>query len=139
VFSYVYLSVVGTACAIDGDQVLCWGSNDAGATGTGATSSPVNTPTPVVLAAGTTKLPKPVDLGSAAGGTFCALEPNQTIWCWGNGYQATASNYGLTNVSMLGGFALGRFAGDYTTPLFVTTDGLYHWGMEWSRSPACSP
>ena len=22
-------------------------------------------------------------------------------------------------------------------PLFYTSDGLYHWGMEWARSPKC--
>jgi alpha-tubulin suppressor-like RCC1 family protein len=138
VLSAVYLgNVGGTACAIDGDQLLCWGSNGNGATGTGGTASTVNTPTPVVLTGGTTKLPKPVGLVAAPNGTLCALEPNQTIWCWGNGYQSTAGNYGLTNVSLLGGLFRINAYGAY--PLFLTTDGLYHWGMEWSRSPACSP
>ena len=138
VVSAVYISNVGgTVCAVDQGQVLCWGANNAGETGTGLTTNPLTTPTPVVLAGGTANLPEPSDLVSAPNGTFCALEPNQTIWCWGNGYQNKAGNYGLTNVSILGGLFRINNYGAY--PLFLTTDGLYHWGMEWNRSPGCSP
>jgi alpha-tubulin suppressor-like RCC1 family protein len=136
VSSTVYInSYGGTTCVIDGDQLSCWGASGLGQTGTGTTSNSVAAPTAVVTTSGTVKLPKPLDLVAAQNGTFCALEPNQTIWCWGNGYESTAGNYGLTNVSMIGGLYRINNYGAY--PLFLTSDGLYHWGQEWNRAPTC--
>jgi hypothetical protein len=48
-----------------------------------------------------------------------------------------AANFGPTNVSLLGGSS--PVNSSVTDPLFMTTDGVYHYGMEWSRSRVCSP
>jgi alpha-tubulin suppressor-like RCC1 family protein len=136
VYAYSFLgNIGGTTCAIDGGQVLCWGMIGGGLTGTGKTDGMANTPMPVVTADGTTPLPGAIDILSGTVGNFCALEPNQTLWCWGAGFKATATNYGLTNVSLFGGLA--PINGYVADPVFLTSDGLYHWGMEWSRSPDC--
>jgi serine/threonine-protein kinase len=136
VVDYTYaLSAGGTACAVDGGQVLCWGANGSGETGTGKTGA-LDLPTKVVIQDGTTALPAPIDMVSATGGTFCALASNKTIWCWGVGFNARAGNYGATNVAGLGG--LYHLQTGVTYPRFATTDGQYHWGMEWGRSPNCT-
>jgi hypothetical protein len=129
--SYGYaLSSGGTGCAVDGEQVRCWGANGTGEGGVGMPSGVLQAPSPVVLMDNSKSMPAPVEMVSDDGGRFCALLSNKAIWCWGAGYQAYASGYGVTNVALLGGLW-------GSTPLFVTTDGRYHWGMEWARSPNC--
>ena len=65
-------------CAIDGQGVVwCWGADDRGQLGLGATGAPAVTPSPVTgLPAGATAV--------AAGGVHtCATLGDATVWCWG--------------------------------------------------------
>ena len=132
-YSYA-LSFGGTACAVDGGKLLCWGANGSGQTGTGVSGGDVTTPTTVVIQDGTTALPAPVDLVGITG-NFCALAANKTAWCWGSYFNAAAGNYGATNVASLGGPVSG--ATNLYWLMYATNDGQFHWGKEWARSPNC--
>jgi hypothetical protein len=110
-------------CALDGDNVRCWGLNSYGAAGINATTNPVLNPTAVVTQAG-------VLLGGVTdiepgGSAFAALRTDGTIWTWGYGSQNYASNYGLTNIVAVG------WAGpsNYNGPRYLTKDGVYHNAM----------
>lgn len=71
-------------CAIRRDDVTaandrllyCWGYNTSGQTGVGNTTSPVQTPQPVVSAA------KWLDVVAGISHT-CAIKDDLTLWCWG--------------------------------------------------------
>lgn len=106
-------------CAIDGQQVRCWGWNPYYSAGGGAEQT-VTTPTLIYLPDATTPLEGVVDI-TAGNETFCALASNETFWCWGwrNGGVQHATNYGLTNVVGIG------YPDD---PRFLTSDGVYHIG-----------
>src|SRR6478609_1740989 len=132
-YSYA-LSWGGTACAVDGGKLLCWGANGSGQTGTGVSGGDVTTPTAVLIQDGTTALPAPVDLTGITG-NFCALAANKTVWCWGSYFNAAAGNYGATNVASLGGPVSG--ATNLYWLMYATNDGQFHWGKEWARSPNC--
>jgi hypothetical protein len=103
-------------CAIDGANVLCWGYNGDGETGTGNSNTPVTVPTLVKIADGTTPFTQPVDL--YAGFTrICALRAGGTLWCWGSGYHNYADNIGVSNVVA---------AGNVESLRYLTSDGVYH-------------
>jgi len=116
----------GTVCVLDGDSVLCWGSNSAGSTGSSGGTDPVPSPTLVVTAAGPT-LRGVLDLeagGSQAqgeGSGFGVIRNDGTVWLWGgaNGNKAYASSYGVTNVVALG------WVND---PRYLTGGGTYFSG-----------
>jgi len=97
---------------------MCWGLNQGGAAGGGATSSTVSIPTQINITDGTTPLDGVVEV-LAGSGTFCARVDNGTVWCWGSNSSAVhynAANYGVTNVVSLGS----------ADPRFLTNDGVYH-------------
>jgi len=131
----------GTTCVIDGTNVRCWGLNVKGAVGNGTTNSPVLAPTLVTLSGGTTALSGIVDI---VGGTYpnpldgdfdamCALANNNTVQCWGFGFQTSPATYGVSNVVALG--TLGTSDSNATVRL-LTSDGVYHIGTT-TRSPNC--
>jgi len=107
-----------STCVLDGGKVRCWGYNGYGAGGSGTTGGNIHGPTLVTYSGGATALDQLVDL-RAAPDSFCALRADKSTWCWGQGFQNSASNYGVTNV-----VALGIADG----PSFLTSDGVYHRG-----------
>jgi hypothetical protein len=126
-----------TACAIDSGQVLCWGNNTRGACGINSTTAVVAIPTTVTLQSGTA-LDSIVDLvgsgdldgnGNGASQTFCALRQGGTLWCWGKKFTDYASNFGVTNVAGVGSA--------WTTPRYLTTDGVVHIGSTSVEAVSC--
>lgn len=109
-------SLWGAHCAMDGDNVLCWGYNAEGETGIGNSNTPVRVPTLVKLADGTTPFTGGVDLYAGAF-RICALRTGGTLWCWGVSYKNYATNLGLTNIVA---------AGSAESLQYLTSDGLYH-------------
>jgi hypothetical protein len=118
-----------STCALDGQNVRCWGYNNVGQTGVGSTTTPIHAPTLVTFQEGGGP---PLDgvLGVNTGGTkVCALRSDQTLWCWGTGYKDYASNYGAAGVIAMG---------SASDPRFATADGVYHVGTT-PRVPNCGP
>lgn len=114
----------GTACALDGGAVECWGNNDNGATGSSAGTNPVPAPTLVTTSTGTV-LRGVVDLIEGRDG-FAVLRNDSTIWTWGNpaGNTAYAQAYGVPNVKQV------AWAGGASISIrYLTTDNVYHNGM----------
>jgi len=119
-----------STCAVDGGAVRCWGANGASIAGPSATSSDVLTPTLVTLMGAVTPLPNIVNIwgGSAdvnqgiGNNAVCALATDNTLKCWGSGFQAFPTNYGIVDV-----VASGELRGN--VPRLLTKDGVYHVGM----------
>jgi len=115
----------GTVCVLDGDNVRCWGSNNTGQVGNGATNTPVLAPTLVTLMGGVTALANIVDLyggGRVPNGGYqdvCALSGAHTAQCWGSPFQAYPTTYVTTNIMSIGSM-------DDAAMRFLTSDGLYH-------------
>jgi hypothetical protein len=116
------------ACALDGGKVRCWGYNASGAAGGASSAANVPTPTAITLASGSTELGG-VTAVSAGNSTFCAMRDNGTIWCWGwrNAVVTQATNYGVTRVVGLG---------NPEEPRFLSSDGVYHFGI-YPTTPTC--
>jgi alpha-tubulin suppressor-like RCC1 family protein len=69
----------GHFCAIrDDDSLWCWGLNVDGQVGIGSATMSLATPRPVMP--GTTWR----RLGTGTGHHACAIQCDQTLWCWGN-------------------------------------------------------
>ena len=111
-----------TVCVQDGDAVKCWGVNGGGAAGVNVATSPILSPTTVVMESGAA-LSAISDL-SAGDNSFSVLRTGGTFWTWGWGYQKFASNYGQTNVLAVGWAGPAADNG----PRFLTSDGVYHNG-----------
>ena len=114
-----------TTCAVDGENVRCWGSNNnQGSVGVpSSTGTFVSPPALVTTSAtgagvldGVVKLQSGT-LGNAA--DFCVLRTDDSAWCWGSGYTPYAKPQIATHLVDLG------WSGD---PRFLTSDGLYHLG-----------
>ena len=118
------------ACAIDGDNVKCWGYNGSGSVATGTTESPVFAPTTVRLTAGGVALNDIADLhsGDESGPAFCALITDGTLRCWGGPFGNLPALNAISNVTSLGGLDSNVRA--------ITADGVYHEGST-SRQPNC--
>lgn len=98
---------LGHACGLKRDGTLaCWGSNNSGELGNGASGSGADRSSPVPVAA----LNHVVSF-LAGGLRTCALEDNNSVWCWGfnPGDGTTGANsgpielLGLGNVVQLAG------------------------------------
>jgi len=111
-----------TVCALDGNNVRCWGANDRGQVGVNSTTNPIQGPTVVVGQTGTA-IDGVVDVEPGLF-AFSILRQDGTIWLWGWGATDYAANYGLTNVDGIG------WAGGYAGSVrYVTSDGIYHSAM----------
>jgi alpha-tubulin suppressor-like RCC1 family protein len=124
----------GTTCALDGSNVRCWGANVNGEVGNGTTATPILSPTIVTLMGGTTALTNVVEIVGGLGinnsGDYtCALSSNNTVQCWGYGFQSYPTTYGVPNVVALGGIDGGLVR-------VLTSDGVYHLGTA-TRAPNC--
>ncbi len=129
-----------TTCVLDGGNVKCWGDNEYGEVGTGATSnSPTLSPALVTQMDGVTPLGNVVDLhgGDASFfSNFCALTSGNTLTCWGYLQQAYPVAFATGNVVTVGG------TGNWVR--YLTEDGVYHLGTEsnhagTTRTPTCGP
>jgi alpha-tubulin suppressor-like RCC1 family protein len=122
-------------CAVDGDNVLCWGPNYEGQAGTGDATNPVTVPTKVKLMGAVTPL-SGITRIYPGHGRVCALHTGNTVWCWGNGYQGYADNIGLANVLNIG-FPGGANYTDTAEPFtYLTSDGVYHYNTV-AITPKC--
>jgi len=74
---------VDACCATAGQNVLCWGDNDAGQLGRGFLSTSENTADFVELESGT-NLSGVLEV-TGAFRSFCARTTSQDVVCWGNG------------------------------------------------------
>jgi alpha-tubulin suppressor-like RCC1 family protein len=119
-------------CVLDGENVRCWGLNVNGQTGVGNTNSPVGSPA-LVTVENASALTGVIDLSYGIR-EFCALRAGNTLWCWGAGTNSYATNYGVTNVTLVGSPAGGEASG--TGMRFLTSDGVYHLATV-SRTPNC--
>jgi alpha-tubulin suppressor-like RCC1 family protein len=83
-------------CALRLDtSVACWGADDHGQLGDGATTGPRLAPVNVVALAGVTNI-------AAAPGRTCAIVTNQMVNCWGSGFgPLPVAIPGLTGVTSL--------------------------------------
>ena len=110
-----------TACAIDGDAVLCWGRNTYGATGGSTGADPIPTPTPVITMSGAV-LHDIVDLEAGSAG-FGVRRSDNSIWVWGQpaGNSQYAVNYGVDGV-----IQVGWAGGQGSTTRYLLEDGTYH-------------
>ena len=113
-----------SVCVLDGDSAPCWGRNDNGATGGSNGVNPVPAPTLVVTNAMAT-LRGLTDIEEGQTG-YGALRNDQTMWLWGqpDGNTASAKSYGVPNVQQVG-----WAGGDSKGVRYLTTDGVYHSGM----------
>ncbi|HEV8550652.1 MAG TPA: hypothetical protein VGQ57_16515, partial [Polyangiaceae bacterium] len=122
-FVYDYVPI-HTYCAIDDGNVRCWGSMAHGEGGDDDAPNATSTPSLVKIGNGTelsgvTALTGAGNAGITSGsGNFCALR-GSALWCWGAQFGRHASNYGATNVTMLG---------DARGPTFLTNDEVLHVG-----------
>jgi alpha-tubulin suppressor-like RCC1 family protein len=113
-----------TFCALDGESVRCWGDNTEGAAGINSTTNPAPSPTFVVPQTGSAPLKGVTDIQPGFS-DFSVLRTDQTLWIWGWNSMIYAANYGITNV-----LAIGSAGGVGTNgPMYVTSDGVYHAGM----------
>lgn len=70
----------GFTCALKSGKIYCWGRQDRGRLGNGAvTNGTVSTPTEM-----TTASTYDFDRLSVGGGTGCAINTNNQLYCWGN-------------------------------------------------------
>jgi hypothetical protein len=116
-------------CALDSGNVRCWGYNGYGGVGNNTKTTPITSPTLVLLSGGTTALSGVTDLfSSSSNPDFCSLRSG-ALWCWGNGYNDYAGNYGVTNIVAVG---------ESYQPTFMTSDGVYHIGTK-TLTPNCGP
>jgi hypothetical protein len=121
----------GTTCVLDGTNVRCWGGTGA----TGNVSSNGVDPALVEQQDGTTPLGNVVDLERGLG-SFCTLNGDATIWCWGGNYKAYASKYISALDATLLGEAGGVGGSGQGGPRFETSDAMYHVGTG-TRMVAC--
>lgn len=92
----------GCATMQDG-RTLCWGSNDQGTLGTGATSAPSSIPVAVLA-------PFPLTSLSTGYSHSCALGPGGVPYCWG--------------LNALAALGTGTIGGVATTPTSPSTGGV---------------
>ena len=112
-----------TYCALDGANVRCWGNNQSQSVGSNTTTSPILSPTAVVLQSGA--LLDGVEDLQGGYGDFTILRTGATLWTWGYGFQNYAANYNVTNVLAIGWAGPSGFNG----PRYITSDGVYHSAM----------
>ncbi len=115
-----------TVCAVDGDNVRCWGSTATG--GTGKTGSQLLSPTLVLKTDAVTPLAgitdiRPITPYNIAG--FCALTATHIPLCWGSGFGSFPDVYIAPNLVTLGYVTSGVFG---ATVRYLSSDGLYHVG-----------
>lgn len=76
------IAVSDHACAIQSTGALwCWGRNDVGQLGNGASGSPVLAPTSPI--AGTWLHVAVTHYGASGLSMTCAIKADHTLWCWG--------------------------------------------------------
>jgi alpha-tubulin suppressor-like RCC1 family protein len=75
------IAIANHTCAIANDATLwCWGANDSGQLGTGATSAPTTAPSAPL--GGAWLQVAVADYGFQAG-VRCGIKTDHTLWCWG--------------------------------------------------------
>jgi len=110
-----------TVCVREGGNVRCWGSNGDGAAGVRGSATTVPSPSTVADQNGVT-LDGVTDLQPGFG-SFSALRSDGSLWRWGNDSQAFATSYAT------GVIALGYGSDTRSGPLYLTSDGAYHQGL----------
>jgi len=88
----------GHFCALRANgQVLCWGENGVGQTGSGSTALVQPTPTPVVGIADAVAVGASASVTPGGGDSTCALHANGSVSCWGDGAFGQLGNGSLQN------------------------------------------
>jgi len=114
-------------CGADlGGTAYCWGNDNAGQVGNGATSLVVDTPTRVVTNLRFVKV-------TGGNSTSCGITSAGAAWCWGNGYQGQLGNGGpglaLTPVAVQGGLVFRDIVMAGLNACGLTYHGqVYFWG-----------
>lgn len=82
----VSTSIGSAVCGTRADETLwCWGIDDGGQQGTGATGTDQDSPARIGIRTGWRHV-------SVASGHACALHGEPTLWCWGTDYQGDLGN-----------------------------------------------
>jgi hypothetical protein len=127
------------ACAVDADNVRCWGNNRGGYTATGSTANTLLAPTLVLKMDGVTPLASIATIvatGFYNYGGFCASTAALVPICWGEGFRRNYPDvYVAPNLVALGWIDNYTFG---STVRYLSSDGLYHIGTT-TRSPNCGP
>lgn len=118
-------------CAVTaGDQMLCWGRNQAGQLGTGAAGQPSSQPLAVVSLSG-------ISGGAAGAAHSCSMGRDGRIQCWGAGALGQIGDGGLTTrlepvvPTMPAGVQFHRIAAGADHSCALTTAGeIYCWGQK---------
>jgi alpha-tubulin suppressor-like RCC1 family protein len=126
----------GHTCALTTTgAVYCWGNNNSGQLGTGATTATSGTPTQVV------GLPSDITQISAGLGYSCALSPSTGVLCWGSntfgqlGDGTTSDQPGPTPVTVQGlapGTVTSVAAGGWHTCVVLVGGAAKCWGLNTS-------
>jgi alpha-tubulin suppressor-like RCC1 family protein len=117
---------VAHTCAVDGEQIYCWGANQLGERGDGNDTATATTPSLVTALGAVTDI-------AAAGHHTCAIEDNGTAWCWGANQagqlgEGTTTNIGVpVPVSQLGD-AAALAAGDNFSCALRRDGTVWCWG-----------
>ena len=119
-------------CAVVGGAVKCWGNNDGGNLGNGTTTSSL-APVTVSGVSGVTKV-LTGEGNSTSNDWACALESNNTVWCWGDtggGGTSTPSEVKLSGSPILAS-SISMTAGDACAT--STSYALYCWGYDFGNT-----
>ena len=117
-----------TACAVlDTGAVRCWGRNDYGQVGTGATSADVSTPFTVPGLSG-------VSAVSVGAHFSCALLRTGAVKCWGRGGHVgdgtSSPRYTPVDVVGLSSGVIAIASGNYHTCAVLNTGAVRCWGQD---------
>ncbi len=116
----------GHTCFIDmHGNLWCWGENDAGQLGVGATVPELDMPTQVPDSVWTAV--------SAYANHTCGLQTDHTLWCWGgndDGELATGDQMPRTMPAQVAGTWQTVATGRYHTCAIDDRDALWCWGFD---------
>jgi alpha-tubulin suppressor-like RCC1 family protein len=112
-----------SSCAITSDQsVWCWGNNSSGQLGNGmSVGSSSDVPTRVVTGPGGPAFSGAVQIAVFGAGA-CAVKSDDTLSCWGQGYNGQVGPFVYSGAAVSGVFSLGIGL----NISWIDTKGVYH-------------
>jgi alpha-tubulin suppressor-like RCC1 family protein len=123
-FRHVVAGSQFTCGVSTGDEVFCWGRNDAGQLGTGSSASGSSTPNEI---AGNRHYRQ---VRAGLGNVACAIAASRDAFCWGSGSLGDGSNFSRTPV-LVGGhldWAQLTVGGGYVCGITTTDNKAWCWG-----------
>jgi alpha-tubulin suppressor-like RCC1 family protein len=124
-FRHVAAGSQFTCGATTGDEVYCWGRNDAGQLGTGSSATGNSTPAEI---AGDRRYRQ---VRAGVGNQACAIATSRAAFCWGSGRLGNGSNFSRTPV-LVGGhldWAQLSVGAGYVCGITTTDNKAWCWGI----------